>query len=173
MAGEVKDYPGNSGSDPCITVAEERDIPALRAVCHGSFAEVSRYSWRGFFPPAQVDAFYDTWLENGVRGKHDDFCFQYLRAGKVAGFATIKAHEKREVYIGIIAVAPAFRGNGVGDALVRQAFAYAAERKIPVVSSATQGRNSATQKLFSRHGMRMGEVQGWYYYEFSELSDQS
>lgn len=159
MAARVS---GSPRKDAHIQRSAESDIPALLSVSHHSFFEVSRYNWLGFFAPAQIDAFYDTWLENGVRGTHDDCCFHYVLDGKIAGFTTVKLHDN-EASIGLIAVDAKLRGNGIGDALVENVFAYAKERGLATVSSVTQGRNRPAQTLYGRHGMQVRSTQSWYY----------
>ena len=151
-----------------IRLSTEADMPQLLAISHHSFTAVSRYNWNNFFRTAQIDAFYDLWLENGVKGKHDDFCLHYQQDDKILGFTTIKIRN-HDAYIGIIAVANEYRGKGVGDALVRNVFAYAAQHHLKSVSSATQGKNMATQKLYSKHGMKVTTMESWYYKKVNPL----
>ena len=151
-----------------IRLSTEADIAQLLAISHHSFTEVSRYNWKDFFSLAQIDAFYDLWLENGVKGKHDDFCLHYQQGDKILGFTTIKVRN-HDAYIGIIAVANEWRGKGIGDALVQNVFAYAAQHNLASVSSATQGKNTATQNLYRKHGMKVTTMESWYYKKVNSL----
>jgi ribosomal protein S18 acetylase RimI-like enzyme len=148
--------------DPRIRRSEESDIPALRDVCHGSFNDVSRYRWRNTVSDEQLSRFYDLWLENGVRGRHDDFCCHYEEGGRVLGFTTLRVRVG-EVGIGIIAVERQARGRGIADALMENVFAYAAGHQYHSVSSVTQGKNIPTQRLYRKHGMEVTLSERWYY----------
>jgi ribosomal protein S18 acetylase RimI-like enzyme len=58
-----------------------------------------------------------------------------------------------------LAVDPAFRGAGIGGALMKKAEEVAAERGIPVLRVDTNTQNEATQRLFPKLGYRLaGEI---------------
>lgn len=154
--------------DPDISISTEADIPQLLKICHGSFNHISRYNWKGFLSQDHISAFYDTWLVNGVRGKHDDFCFHYQQNNKIVGFTTITARDKT-VNIGIIAVAKESRGMGIADKLMDNVFAYATSHQLSSVTSVTQGKNTPTQHLYRKHGMEVSLSESWYYKIIGEV----
>jgi ribosomal protein S18 acetylase RimI-like enzyme len=155
--------------DPDIYLSTQADIKPLLEVCHGSFNQVSRYNWRDFLTQDQISAFYDTWLENGVKGKHDDFCFHYKQGEKILGFTTISLKDNA-AYIGIIAVAKESRGRGIGDKLMDNVFTYAATHELTSVASVTQGKNTPTQHLYHKHGLEVSQSECWYYKIIGEVA---
>lgn len=92
--------------------------------------------------------------------------------GKLAGLAAITEEQEPEyarvgwdisepaIVVHRVAVDPAFRGQGVAEALMRQAEAVAIERAITVLRVDTNTQNQATQKLFPKLGYALsGETE--------------
>lgn len=92
--------------------------------------------------------------------------------GNVAGVAAITEDQEPEyarvgwditepaIVVHRVAVDPEFRGQGVAEALMRQAEVVAAERGIAVLRVDTNTQNQATQKLFPKLGYTLsGETE--------------
>ncbi len=149
-------------SDTHIRLSTPADIDALKRVSHHSFTEVSRFNWQQAFTTEHIDRFYDVWLENGVKGAHDDLCFHYELNNIILGFTTIKVNNDM-AGIGLIAVRAEARKQGIADALVTNVMAYARQHKLEGIYSVTQGRNIPTQKLYQKHGMQLTQSESWFY----------
>ncbi|NUQ31050.1 MAG: GNAT family N-acetyltransferase [Acidobacteriaceae bacterium] len=91
--------------------------------------------------------------------------------GQIAGVAAITMDQEPEyaevgwditepaIVVHRLAVDPAFRGSGVGIALMQQAEVVAIERAIPRLRVDTNSQNAATQKLFPKLGYTFaGEI---------------
>ena len=67
--------------------------------------------------------------------------------------------DERAIVVHRLAVAPAFRGRGVAEDLMRQAEAVARERGLTALRLDTNPENTATQRLFPKLGYTIvGEI---------------
>jgi phosphinothricin acetyltransferase len=77
---------------------------------------------------------------------------------EITGWAALLPTSKRHVYRGVaeinIYVAERHRGQGVGDALMRELIAQATEAGIWTLQSVIFPENEATRRLHARHGFR-------------------
>ena len=60
--------------------------------------------------------------------------------------------------IGLIAVDAAFRGRGLGTALIRAALEWCAGRGCSIVEVVTQGRNLAATRLYESNGFAVSAL---------------
>ncbi|MBL8131729.1 MAG: GNAT family N-acetyltransferase [Anaerolineae bacterium] len=139
----------------------EEDLPALRRIASRSYID-SRFYFDGHFPAALCDRFYATWIERSCRGYADIVLVAEDDDGQPAGFVTGHLHE-RSGLIGLVGVAEAARGRGVGRQMVQEALAWFAERGCERVSVVTQGRNIAAQRLYQRCGFLTESLKLWYH----------
>ncbi|HTJ37450.1 MAG TPA: GNAT family N-acetyltransferase [Dactylosporangium sp.] len=80
--------------------------------------------------------------------------------GGAAGLIGVWTPPDRAAELYSMWVAPQWRGRGVGDRLVAEAVAWAAERRLPHVDLWVVGDNDAAARLYRRHGFRdTGETQ--------------
>ena len=138
------------------------DLAILRAIARKAFGD-SRYYHDPRFPRERCDALYEEWITLDCKGRAERVLVAEGPAG-VAGFLTCHFPGGAEVgRIGLVGIAEAARGVGVGRALVQAAlewFAAAGARRVAVV---TQARNAAAQRLYQRAGFATRGVEIWFH----------
>ncbi|GAB3832157.1 GNAT family N-acetyltransferase [Hymenobacter jeollabukensis] len=128
--------------------------PALRALAQAS-SGWSRFRRDAHFAPGSWQRLYNQWLQESLRGRlarevlvHDD------AAGQPLGLLTL-AHQGTEATIGLLAVAPTARRQGVGgsllDAAAQRAQAWGCQRLTVV----TQRENQPAVALYQARGFRV------------------
>jgi len=135
----------SAGREELTMVAENVHVRAARYTDHSAIAAVfddfmaMHHRWRpSFFRPTLIGftpAIFQSWLDEPdalnlaaeIRGS----VVGYLRAGRFSGFSNEFIFPRRGVHVGVLAVAPQARRNGVGRALFQAveewANAYEAE----------------------------------------------
>lgn len=137
------------------------DLATLRRIAGEAHRE-SRFYYDTNFPRNRVDELYAVWIEKSCQG-FADAVFVAERAGEPCGYITCHVASDSTGSIGLVGVAEAARGQGVGSDLVRAALAYFADRGVHKVSVVTQGRNRAAQRLYQKHGFLTSSLQLWFH----------
>jgi dTDP-4-amino-4,6-dideoxy-D-galactose acyltransferase len=150
---------------PAIRNAREADVPALRAIAAASHTD-SRFYADERFDRARCDELYATWIEKSCRG-WADAVFVAEHDGRAAGYVTCHLRAARRGEIGLLGVAAAAHGRGLGRALVASALGWFAERDIERASVVTQARNVAAQRLYQSSGFRTSAVELWHHRWFT------
>lgn len=135
----------------------ERGLAEIHAVLDEAFAE----DW-GYRPEP-----FDRWLEEHTGGPDHDPSLWLLATvdGAPAGALTASAGEDRG-WIDELGVRAAYRGRGIGAALLRRSFATFAERGMPRVMLNVDAQNpTGATALYERAGMRV--VKRWDLWERS------
>lgn len=144
---------GDSGVP--LRLATEADLPALRDIARESHTD-SRFFHDPRFDRSRAAALYETWIERSCRGWADQV-WVADSDGRPTGYVTIH-REGEGGRVGLLAVGPSARGRGVGAALIRQA-----QRGRPRLTTVTQGRNVAAQRLYQRCGFVPFTMDLWYH----------
>lgn len=142
-------------------LATEDDLPALLRLASSAFTE-SRFYRDENFPPGKAAEMFALWTEKGVR-EREYFTVVYRYEGRPAGFLTGRAAGERGGSIELVAVSQALRGKGIGAELLTASLAEFNRRNCQVVSVATQGSNTAAQRLYQAHGFRTRSVRLWFH----------
>jgi dTDP-4-amino-4,6-dideoxy-D-galactose acyltransferase len=152
-----------AGVEPAsgLRPATEADIPALERIAAASF-HGTRYTSDPGFPADAVARLYPTWIANSVRG-YADAVLVAEHAGALGGFISCHRGEAGEGSIGLVGVAAAARGGGVGARLVHGARGWLAGAGCRAASVVTQGSNVAAQRLYQRAGFLTRRVSLWYH----------
>jgi dTDP-4-amino-4,6-dideoxy-D-galactose acyltransferase len=140
-------------------------LPALRAIAARSHHD-SRFYFDHHFDGAACDRFYQTWIENSFRG----FAQAVLVAesdGQPAGYVTCHLRTP-ESQLGLLGVAEAHHGRGLGTKLVRAFLTWSRQNAATHATVVTQGRNVRAQRLYQRNGFVSASFQFWYHRWFSE-----
>jgi dTDP-4-amino-4,6-dideoxy-D-galactose acyltransferase len=148
-----------------VRPAREDDLRALRAIAAQGHRD-SRFYFDGHFSYDECDRFYETWIENSFRG----FAQAVLvaeSAGYPAGYVTCHLRE-RESQLGLIGVADAHQGEGLGTMLVQGFLAWSLRQGARRATVVTQGRNVRAQRLYQRSGFVTCSFQLWYHRWFLE-----
>ncbi len=147
-----------------IRLALEADIPALRALAARSHGD-SRFYADGRFARERCDELYATWIEKSVRGWAD----AVFTSGPVGAPLCYLTYHRREwlAEIGLVAVAEASRGQGLGRELVQAALLQPLPRLMPI-QVVTQERNEAATALYTACGFELRRFQPWYHLWFDD-----
>lgn len=157
---------GEHGAAFTVRRAEDSDIPALRAIARNAHRD-SRFYYDGHFPREKCDELYETWIEKSVRG----WAAHAMVAdggGGPEGYLTCNLRQGGEGEIGLVGVAEAARGRGVGTRLVTHSLQWFARNKAKTVSVVTQGRNVSAQRLYQKCGFVSQSVGIWFHRWFTE-----
>lgn len=116
----------------------------------------SRFRRDPRLPAAQADALYEIWIRRSLAGEIADQVFAWCDPGseQPLGFVTVALHEGMGT-IGLIAVAAAARGRGIGARLVDTALRHAAARGARRFEVVTQGANQEACRLYLRCGFEL------------------
>jgi ribosomal protein S18 acetylase RimI-like enzyme len=139
-----------------VRPAAANDEPVLQDLAGGAFT-LSRFAADPFFTPAEVREFHRTWVANLCRGLAQ--CVLVCEIDKsVVGFVScaVTADEGR---IPLIATASAYRGRGIGFALVAAALRWFASADCRVVHVKTQAHNFGALALYHRAGFTTSHVE--------------
>jgi dTDP-4-amino-4,6-dideoxy-D-galactose acyltransferase len=133
---------------------------AIAAGVHSRFAVDSRIE------RAKFESLYRVWIERSVRREiagdvliaHDGRANQPL-----AGMITVKVTGDVG-NIGLVAVAEAYRGQGVGSRLIEAAHRWMNDRRAAKSTVVTQLANSAACRLYERAGYDIEQVENVYHF---------
>lgn len=116
----------------------------------------SRFRRDPRMPAAKADALYEIWIRRSLAGEIADQVFAWCDPGsdQPLGFVTVALHEGVG-NIGLIAVAAAARGRGIGARLVYAAMRYAATQGAQRLEVMTQGANQEACRLYQRCGFSL------------------
>ena len=148
-------------ADPRIRAAREDDIPALETIASVSHRD-ARFYFDGRFPVERCDQLYATWIANSCRG-FAQAVFVAEIDGTPAGYITCH-RDGTKGSIGLLAVAEASGGSGLGPALVGAAIAWFAQAGCTNVTVVTQGRNVRAQRTYERCGFVVDSLRLWYHF---------
>ncbi len=154
-----------AGLPPGIRTATEGDIDGLARIAETSHTD-SRFYYDPGFPREHCDALYRTWIERSCRG-YAQQVFVADHEGVAAGYITCHKDEDAG-RIGLLAVAEAARGGGLGSRLISAALQYFAASGFDQTTVVTQGRNTAAQRLYIRHGFLPQSTEVWYHRWFRQ-----
>ncbi len=153
---------GNGQDALLLRPHRPEDVPALRAIAGSSYFD-TRYYHDGRYEQAQCAELYATWIARSCDGMAERVIVAE-RGGEVIGYVSCHHPERSEEgKIGLVGVASAARGLGVGQGLVAAAQRWFKERRVALVSVVTQGRNVAAQRLYQRAGFVTASTQLWYH----------
>lgn len=92
--------------------------------------------------------------------------------GKLAGQIILWKYWNGYAYVEDIAVDVAFRGRGVGRALMDRAVAWARERALPGLMLETQNVNVAACRFYARYGFTLGGFDRYLYRALDPATDE-
>jgi dTDP-4-amino-4,6-dideoxy-D-galactose acyltransferase len=140
-----------------VRPAHADDLPALRAIARRAYTD-SRFYFDRRFPRQRCDALYERWIERSVDGGADAVLVGETDR-RAAGYVTCLRGDAGTGSIGLVGVAEAARGRGLGGRLVAAALGWFAGQGVERVEVVTQGRNVAAQRLYQAHGFRTRRVE--------------
>lgn len=153
---------GGAG-DPAIRAATAADLDALEPVAARLHTD-SRFFFDERFDRERAADLYRRWLRASFTTTFADLAYVAEADGVAAGYITGRTDaDTAEAAIGLLGVAEAARGRGVGPQLVGALLAGAAEAGAARVTVVTQGRNVQAQRLYQRCGFRTERVELWFH----------
>ena len=157
---------------PRIRVAESADMAALETLARTSHRN-TRFHRDTRFDRVRCDDLYAVWIERSVAGELADVVFVVDVDGAARGYLTIRADRGgpaeggadagHSSTIGLVAVDPVYRGRGYGDALLRRACEWTAERGLTRTNVVTQGSSAGAVRFYQRAGFMAARVEFWYH----------
>lgn len=146
----------------CLEVATKRDIPYLKNLAGHAF-QLSRFR-APWFDESDNCRFYSEWAEKAVLGTFDDCCLVFKdNIQVIKGFVTLKQLGDGSLRVGLLAVSPSYRKQGVGDALVNGALTHCRNRGADSLRIATQTGNIAALRLYIKYGATIASSSYWLY----------
>jgi dTDP-4-amino-4,6-dideoxy-D-galactose acyltransferase len=157
-----------------VRAAAPEDLPALATIARTAHGD-SRFWNDPHFAREHCAELYATWIRKAVQGQADAVFVATLGAQAV-GYISCHARgvgPDAHAEIGLVAVAEAARGQGLGGALVRAALLWAQARGLTRTSVVTQGRNAAALRLYATHSFVVQRQQVWQHLWLSHEPQQS
>lgn len=158
----VSDVGANVVDTVSLHFAVAADIPALRTLAGKSFL-LSRFR-APWFNAEKCAEFYRVWVENAVLSKFDDCCLVMKDAeGVIQGFVTLRQLNHTDARIGLLAVNPAYQGQGIGQQLMQHAFVWCQQHLLTRLYVGTQSSNLAALRLYIKSGATVANSAYWLY----------
>ena len=151
----------DADSEHPVRSAEPADREPLLALArishrHTRFAEDPR------FDPSRSVELYATWISNAFE-EPDALVLVPQRHERGSGYLTLHRTSEPEARIGLLAIADALQGGGLGEALVAEGLRRLERRGARRLSVVTQGRSSAAVRFYEKCGFKARSCQLWYH----------
>lgn len=148
-------------SNVAYQIATEQDITALESLFSCAFLQ-SRFR-SPYFSEQENQRFYRTWIAKAVRGEFDDVCLVWRdEQGDIVGGISLRLVENT-VRVGLLAVSPNQRGQGIGRKLLESAIDWALQKNCQQFYVATQISNLSAIRLYESIGAKVCATHYWFY----------
>ena len=137
------------------------DLPALVALARESHRD-SRFFCDGNFAQERCEALYEEWIRKGCQ-EGSGTTLVAVENNQPVGYCVCSISQEGAGNIGLIAVDPGWRRTGRGGALIESALDYFRAAGMRTASVVTQGRTTASQRSYQRHGFVTRSIQLWYH----------
>ncbi|MBE2895257.1 dTDP-4-amino-4,6-dideoxy-D-galactose acyltransferase [Spirabiliibacterium falconis] len=149
-----------------LCFATAHDIAVLQQLVSHAFAD-SRFR-QPWFTALQNAQFYQCWIEKAVRGAFDDVCLVEKDQNTIKGAISVRQIDAQQARVGLLAVNPNYRGQGVAQALLAQASSWCAAKHIRTLWIATQQSNGAANRLYQKIGAVIAGEAAWFYKQITK-----
>ena len=154
----AKKTPYQTACQPATT----QDLSELKALFGSAFPH-SRFR-APWFSAEENQRFYQTWIENAVKGSFDDLCLiKRTQNHQLQGGVSLRLLAENVAQIGLLAVAPEFRRTGVGQQLLKAAVDWAISQQADQLKIVTQLHNLAAIQLYQQAGAKVHAIHYWFY----------
>lgn len=150
---------------PLTSAAKLSDFDKIKKIVKHKFRE-SRFR-PPWFSDAQRQMFYAKWLENAIRGIHDDICLVERIDNEFSGIITLRGLDTPIVSIGLLAVADGAERQGVGRKLIKRAEEYSMLHGAVEMCVATQMSNVRALNFYFSNGYTLAKTNYWFYKRIS------
>lgn len=148
--------------------ARSEDLPELVRLAGPGF-ERSRFFVDGRFPRERVEALFARWIARDFESVEGEVAI-LERDGRIAGFASGLVSGDGTAQVGLVGVAPGFRGLGVGRQVVAGLLNLLADRGVGKVRVVTQGCNRGALRLYEECSFRTSSMDVWLHWWSDEDS---
>ena len=133
--------------------AEKKDFRRINELFVEMLQTIYQTEQVNGYPEGALDRFFDG---------GDEWISIAVDQGKIVAFLSIEVHHEAEefIYLDDFSVAKAYRGQGIGTAMIRTAEDYAREIHIPAICFHVEKSNTAALRLYQRLGYGIHEDQG-------------
>lgn len=163
-----RDVPAACPDVPGARRAGSRDLPELAGLAGAAF-ERSRFFVDGRFPRERVEALFARWIARDFESVEGEVAI-LERDGRIAGFASGLVSGDGTAQVGLVGVAPGFRGLGVGRQVVAGLLKLLANRGVGRVRVASQGCNRGALRLYEECSFRTSSMDVWLHWWSDEDS---
>jgi dTDP-4-amino-4,6-dideoxy-D-galactose acyltransferase len=157
--------PSDRAEDPLgvvIRPAISADVEVLRAIASDDY-RTTRFYFDPHFPRAKCGLLYEHWIAASCNGFADHVLVAVINETPV-GYITCHLPAGEEAArMGLINVASQARRRGIGQALIRHALDWFAQRQVEQMVGVTQARNVAIQAFNDRCGFVTRSFELWYH----------
>ena len=151
-------------SFPVVEFSDALMTDELTALAYAS-GEYSRFLIDEGFGRKLFEKLYLEWLLKSINGTFADKVWVALDDKKIVGFVTAKKElENTQGQIGLIAVSEAYRGKGIGQALMQQCDRWYLSNKLAFAKVVTQGDNIPACKFYESYGYHVEKVELYYHW---------
>lgn len=138
---------------PNVLVREAKSgdegVLAQLAILSGQY---SRFSVDDRIPPEKFRSLYTQWMEASIKGLLADTVYVAINANdSPTGVVTVKK-EHKTLSIGLIAVLPENRGQGVGESLIQNVLSSTWGKNCEHATVVTQSDNLPACRLYEKNG---------------------
>jgi ribosomal protein S18 acetylase RimI-like enzyme len=137
----------------------------LQAIARSSHGATRFYHDPGF-SRERCDALYERWITNACTAEGEQV-FVIRDGGQAVGYITcetdVSTTDGSTGQIGLVAVAEAQRGRGLGERLVQASLAWFSSQSFDRVRAVSQARNAASARLYDQMGFVTTTVERWYH----------
>ncbi|MGD0650537.1 MAG: GNAT family N-acetyltransferase [Verrucomicrobiia bacterium] len=151
-----------------IRQARKRDADAVAEIARRMFSK-DRFHADPRIAPRFADQAHQEWARNSVLGKVADQTLVAVDADRIAGFHALKWLQTPRGRVGLtvlIGIAEAYRGRGVGKALLGAGLLTLQEGGAKQAWVRTEAENSTATRLYESFGFRP-QTQFWYLRKFN------
>lgn len=136
-----------------IRQAREADAPSVIA---WFTSHADAILWGGPAVPANFDV---AWFAHEITATSDAYRTAQAANGDILGIYGLRSFaEEQRVHIIRLAVAPAYRGKGLGRILIADAIALAVKSGTPTISLNVYGSNTRARRLYEELGFRASKT---------------
>lgn len=136
------------------------DIEPLVQIARATHTD-SRFFFDRRFDPQKAALLYETWIRKACAGaaarvfvgECDGAPAGYLSCHLTAGAGQI----------GLVAVAPAFHGQGIGRAMIETALRWFQDSAATDITVVTQGRNVLAHRFYQSAGFLTRSIESWHH----------
>jgi dTDP-4-amino-4,6-dideoxy-D-galactose acyltransferase len=155
--------PAATPTDARIRPVQPGDVPGLRLIARAAHRD-GRFFSDPHFAPQRAEDFYSLWIAREAEGRAQRVFVAAGEADQAMGYLSCHLDAAGgAARIGLVGVAAAARGNGLGKRLVEAALDWCRAQGAQELVVVTQGKNHAAQRLYQRCGFLSRNLQLWYH----------